>query len=253
MSWAPVRRSSSENAGAAAGGEHPPPEPGARDRRAQQQPQRAPLDEAGDARRRVEEVEGVLRGRRVEHDDVVRALVDQLVQALDRHVVLGAGDGARQVAVDPVRQDPLARLGRRGLAGDEPVEGRLGVELERPQLAAPRGSAGTRRASSASPSIPRAVARRRAGSIVTTTTRAPSRASPSARAAETVVLPTPPAPQQTTMRRSATVPITGARSARPSVPSAPASISSAPRSNRRRTSSGSSITGRPVPSASRRR
>ena len=51
--------------------------------------------------------------------------------------------------------------------------------------------------SSASPSE---LASRRAGSIVTTATRAPSAAAPIATAAAMVVLPTPPEPAQTTIR-----------------------------------------------------
>ena len=47
-------------------------------------------------------------------------------------------------------------------------------------------------------SNPSASARRRAGSIVTTHARRPLRAASSANAAETVVFPTPPEPQQIT-------------------------------------------------------
>jgi hypothetical protein len=48
------------------------------------------------------------------------------------------------------------------------------------------------------PSRPRASARRRAGSIVTTTDRRPARAADMAMTAADVVLPTPPDPQQIT-------------------------------------------------------
>ena len=52
------------------------------------------------------------------------------------------------------------------------------------------------------PSRPRASARRLAGSMVTTTARRPARAASRARTAAVVVLPTPPEPQHTRMRRS---------------------------------------------------
>src|SRR5580658_4163450 len=60
-----------------------------------------------------------------------------------------------------------------------------------------------RRGSLPSSSMPIALARRRAGSIVTTATRCPLRASPSASAAAVVVLPTPPGPAQTQTVRPA--------------------------------------------------
>jgi hypothetical protein len=50
---------------------------------------------------------------------------------------------------------------------------------------------------------PREFASRRAGSIVTTATRAPSAAAPMAIAAAVVVLPTPPDPAQMTILRPA--------------------------------------------------
>ena len=55
-----------------------------------------------------------------------------------------------------------------------------------------------------SDSTPRASARRRAGSTVTTQARRPARAAARAKVAETVVLPTPPEPQHTTTERSRT-------------------------------------------------
>src|SRR5579872_7556846 len=51
---------------------------------------------------------------------------------------------------------------------------------------------------------PMAFARRLAGSIVTTQARRPRRAASTANAAATVVLPTPPEPQHTTIDRSST-------------------------------------------------
>ena len=61
-------------------------------------------------------------------------------------------------------------------------------------------SGSTSRGSLPSSFIPSALARRLAGSIVTTATRSPSAAMPIASAAEVVVLPTPPEPAQMTIR-----------------------------------------------------
>ena len=63
-----------------------------------------------------------------------------------------------------------------------------------------RSAPSTRCGSLPSSSSPSAVASRRAGSIVTTATRLPSAASPSARAADVVVFPTPPEPATMTTR-----------------------------------------------------
>ena len=60
----------------------------------------------------------------------------------------------------------------------------------------------TRWGSLPSSSTPSALASRRAGSMVTTATRAPCAARPMASAADVVVLPTPPEPAQTMMRLS---------------------------------------------------
>ena len=65
-----------------------------------------------------------------------------------------------------------------------------------------RRAGSTRWGSLPSSSTPSALASRRAGSMVTTATRAPSAARPMASAADVVVLPTPPEPAQMTMRLS---------------------------------------------------
>src|SRR5687767_5322136 len=65
----------------------------------------------------------------------------------------------------------------------------------------PSKSPSTRRGSFPSSSSPSESARRFAGSIVTTATLRPRSAIPIASAAAVVVLPTPPGPAQTTMRR----------------------------------------------------
>ena len=103
-------------------------------------------------------------------------------------------------------EDPVARLLVRRLAGDQLVEGRLGVEHHRPQLAlrsrppARSNSFGsTRLASLPSSFRPSESASRFAGSIVSTQTLSPRAAIPVAIAAEVVVLPTPPEPAQMQM------------------------------------------------------
>src|SRR5215213_1431110 len=72
-----------------------------------------------------------------------------------------------------------------------------------PRISTPWGAkraGSTRCGSLPSCSRPSALARRLAGSIVTTATRRPSAAIPMASAAEVVVLPTPPEPAQMTIR-----------------------------------------------------
>ena len=103
--------------------------------RAEEHPDRAALEEAGEAAGRVEEVERVARRRRVEHEQVVVALLVELEQLRDRGELLRAGDRARELLVDPVGEDLVARrrVGREPL--DDLVERALGVEHHRPQLA----------------------------------------------------------------------------------------------------------------------
>src|SRR5215218_9729881 len=72
-----------------------------------------------------------------------------------------------------------------------------------PSISTPCGAkrlGSTRCGSLPSSAIPRALARRLAGSMVTTATRRPCAAMPMASAAEVVVLPTPPDPAQMTIR-----------------------------------------------------
>ena len=104
-------------------------------RRPQEHPDRAALEEAGQPPRRVEEVERVARRRRVEHEQVVVALLVELEQLRDRGELLRAGDRARELLVDPVLEDLLARRVVRREPLDHLVERALGVEHHRPQLA----------------------------------------------------------------------------------------------------------------------
>ena len=105
-------------------------------RRAQEHLDRAALEEPGEPVGRVEEVERVARRRRVEHQQVVVALLVELVQLRDRSELLRPGDRAGELLVDPVREHVVDRrpVGREPL--DQLVERALGVEHQRPQLAA---------------------------------------------------------------------------------------------------------------------
>ncbi len=163
---------------------------------------------------RLEEVERVARGRRVEHEQVEVALLRELVELGDRGELLRAGDGARELAVDAVALDLLGALGRRGEPLDQLVERPLGVEHHRPQLTLerPRRSRPGRRGGARSPA--RRGRARWPGAWPGRSSRprpsAPRRPCPSAIAADVVVLPTPPEPPQTQTRvpssSSATLP-----------------------------------------------
>ncbi len=104
-------------------------------RRPEEDADRASLEEAGQAPGRVEEVKGVARRRRVEHEQVVVALLVELVELGDRGELLRAGDRAGELLVDPVAEDLVARGGVGRELLDHLVERALGVEHHRPQLA----------------------------------------------------------------------------------------------------------------------
>ena len=168
-------------------------------------------EEVGHALRRVEEVEGVAGGWRVDDDQVEAARGVQLVQALHRDVVVALHEPARDVLVDRVGQDGVAGLGVGRVAAHEVVPRLAGVEHGHPQLAlgleAGRGERLGRAPASRRCRRPRGrgpSASRRAGSTVSTSTRPPSSSVaivPSA--AATVVLPTPPDPQVTAISLAA--------------------------------------------------
>ena len=148
-------------------------------RRRQEDAQRAALEEAGEAVGRVEEVQRVARRRRVEDDDVEAPRAVELVELGHRGELLRAGDRSGELLVDAVGEDLVARalVGRQAL--DELVERPLGVEHHRPQLAAhldavagqARGVDEVRLVAELVDARARS-ASRRAGSIVTTATRA---------------------------------------------------------------------------------
>ena len=107
--------------------------------RRHQQLQRARVDELRQPPRRVEEVERVAGRRRVEHEQVVAALLAQLVELLHRHVLLRAGHRVGQLLVDAVGEHRVAGALVRRVPVDQLVEGALGVEHHRPQLAVHAG------------------------------------------------------------------------------------------------------------------
>src|SRR6202000_3317860 len=84
--------------------------------RPQRHLERAAVEETDDARRRLEEVEGLTGRRRVERDLAVAAAVRHLEQTLDRHVFEDAAEAAREVLIEAVVEHPRARLGVRALA-----------------------------------------------------------------------------------------------------------------------------------------
>ena len=95
------------------------------------------LQKAGQPAGGVEEVEGVAGRRGVHHHQVEAALLDQLVELLHGHVLLGARQRAGEVPVDPVDLDVLGLLGAVRVPLDQVVEGPLGVEHEGVELARP--------------------------------------------------------------------------------------------------------------------
>ena len=139
----PVRRERIANTALVPRPDHASGEPGG----GEQHAQRAALEELRQPARRVEEVQRVARGRGVEHDRVEVALAVELVELGDRGELLRSGDRRGQLAVDAVGEHLLGRLGVGGEAHDQLVEGALGVEHHRPQLALRLDAAG--RASSA--------------------------------------------------------------------------------------------------------
>jgi len=96
---------------------------------------RAALDELGQPSRRIEEVERVAARRGVEDKQIESPLGVQLEQLLHRHVFLRPGEGVGELLVDTVGKHPVARLLVGRVPADKLVEGRLGVEHHRPQLA----------------------------------------------------------------------------------------------------------------------
>ena len=169
-------------------------------RRQHQEAEQAVVEEAGEHAGRLEEVERVAARRRVDHDEVEALVVVQQVQRLGRHVLLGAGQGAGDVAVEGVGEDPLGLLGVGGVAPHEAVERRRRVEHHRPQLARAGRLRRARSPAARRPGRRGDRARRRGGGPGRSSRRRPAgrgRPPPTPITAAVVVLPTPPEPQHT--------------------------------------------------------
>ena len=120
--------------------EHLEAGPASRLGRCRQEPDEAAVEERAQALGGVEEVQRRPRRGGV-HDDEVPAAVPtgfgaQLTELLHRHVLLGAGERARQRLVEGVGEDLLGLL-RGGVVEDDLVEGPLHVEHHRVEGAAP--------------------------------------------------------------------------------------------------------------------
>ena len=187
--------------------EEPEAEAARREGRVDQHVHDPAVEELDQALGSLQEVERVLRGRRVDHDQVVGALRVELVDLLHRRVLDAARQRLRDVLIDRVLEDARAGL-RRSRRSARPDRRRSASCRASARRGSPCG--GTPSAASASrgsasgwlPSArtPSASASRRAGSIVSTSVRRPRRAASSASAAATVVLPTPPDPTQIAIR-----------------------------------------------------
>ena len=160
--------------------------------------ERARVDERGELLGRVDEVERVAGGRRVEHEQVVAALLVQLVELLHRHVLLRAGHRVRELLVDAVREHGVARRASGACHSISSSKVRLASSIiahSSPSTSAVRPGV----SSLPSSGRPSESASRLAGSMVSTATFLPRAAMPSAIAAEVVVFPTPPEPAQMQM------------------------------------------------------
>ena len=160
-------------------------DPGRDARRLHEHLHAAALDELRQPLRGVEEVERVARGRSVEDEEVVAALLVDLEELLHRHVLLRAGQGVGELAVDAVLEDPVAGLRVRGVLARRARRRSPSRRASSPR--ARRASRRRRRSKSfgstclgvfPSSSRPSESARRLAGSIVSTHTFCPRAARP---------------------------------------------------------------------------
>ncbi len=116
-------------------------QPGRSPRRSQQYPDQPAVEERGQPFWGVQEVESGPGRWRVDHDQVPSTagggLGPELAELLHRHVLLGAGERARQRLVERVLVDLLGLVGRR-VGRDDLVEGPFHVEHHRVEAAALR-------------------------------------------------------------------------------------------------------------------
>jgi len=95
------------------------------------------VEEAHEPGRRIEEVEGVASGRGVDHHEVESLVAVEVVQLLGRHVLLGARQRARHVAIEAVGQNLVDLPGVGRVTPNQAIEGGASVEHHGPQLAGP--------------------------------------------------------------------------------------------------------------------
>src|SRR5262249_24043132 len=100
-------------------------------RRVLQDREDARVEQPGEPARRIEEVDGVSRRRRVDDEQIVAALPGEPVDLLYRPVLGRSGEGAREVLVEAVLEDGARVRGGRREGEDELVERPLDVEQER--------------------------------------------------------------------------------------------------------------------------
>jgi hypothetical protein len=108
----------------------------------QEEAKHARVEEGGEAIGGLEEVEGVAGGRGVEDHEVEAIVEREVEQLLHGHVLVAAREGARDLAVEPVLQDPVPGRRVRRVALDERVEGALGVEGHGMERSASHGREG---------------------------------------------------------------------------------------------------------------
>jgi hypothetical protein len=100
-----------------------------------QEPEQPVVEESGENARCLQEVEGVPARWGVDDHQVESVVAVEFVERLGRHVLLGPTQGAGDVAVEPIGQDPFDLLVGVGVAPHQPVERRRRVEHHRPELA----------------------------------------------------------------------------------------------------------------------
>ena len=96
------------------------------------------VEQPGEELRRLEERQGVASGGRVDDDEIPLPAAGELRELFDRHVVLGAREGAADVLVEAVAEDAIGLRVVVGVPADDLAERRLGVEHERRKGAVPR-------------------------------------------------------------------------------------------------------------------
>jgi hypothetical protein len=87
--------------------------------------------------RGAEEVDGTPGRRGIHHDQVITTLLVELVELLDRHVLLGSRQRVAEILIEPAPQDCLSLGIIAGVMGDRGIEGRLRVQHQDPQLPGP--------------------------------------------------------------------------------------------------------------------